>query len=58
MIELKQLPFNNHTIASLTALNLLKQVKNCRRMFATLADNFPDVLDENERGKLHKDLRR
>ena len=40
VFELKQLPFNDPIVASLSALNPLKQSTNCCRMFTTLADIF------------------
>ena len=39
-------------------LNPLKQVTKCCKMFTILADSFPSVLDDHERGTLHEDLRR
>ena len=39
-------------------LNPLKQVTKCCKMFTILADSFPSVLDDHERGTLHEELRR
>ena len=39
-------------------LNPLKQVTKCCKMFTMLADSFPSVLDDHERGTLHEELRR
>ena len=58
MFDLKQLPFGDPIVASISDLNPLKQGTNCCRMFTTLADSFPDMLGENERRRLHEELRR
>ena len=39
-------------------LNPLKQVTKCCKMFTILADTFPSVLDDHERGTLYEELRR
>ena len=39
-------------------MNPLKQVTKCCKMFTILADSFPSVLDEHERGTLCEELRR
>ena len=39
-------------------LNPLKQVTKCCKMFTILADSFPSVLDDHERGTLYEELRR
>ena len=41
-------------------LNPLKQVTKCCQMFTILADSFPSVLDDHERGRptLHEELGR
>ena len=38
-------------------LNPLKQVTKCCKMFTILADIFPSVLDDHERGTLYEELR-
>ena len=39
-------------------LNPLKQVTKCCNIFTILADTFPSVLDDHERGTLYEELRR